>query len=264
MFLRPSAFRASAIVTLLLLTAYSAFSLPKDSQTTQILEATINASGGISAIQSLKTLRTSGEISYNWGLSPLSGTATISLMGTTACRFEMNVPEHERSWYAVGRKGKIRENGKTKALPLHATVGCANFAVPILTLATATYAANYDVSFVGTENDGGRTLLHIRVEKHPGSESESEDDKWIDSLENTEYYIAQQSMLIVKISNIIHPLENQSIDQHHAIDFSEFHPVNGVQIPYSIVEHVENAQVWSLHLSEAVLNENFSKADLEF
>src|SRR5437868_15298976 len=121
--MRLSRLQNLLFVSSFLVVTIPAASLPKDAQTAQILQATLNASGGAVAIQTTKDLRARGEISYNWGLSPLHGTATITLIGTAQCKFEMSVPEHERAWYVSGNKGKISENGKTSRLPFHAVVG---------------------------------------------------------------------------------------------------------------------------------------------
>jgi len=174
----------------------------------------------------------------------------------------MSVPEHERAWYVSGNKGKISENGKTSRLPFHAVVGRGGFALPILKLAFATAVPNFVVSFVGIEKAGDRELYHLRAEKR--SAVQAEDEKSADGLEAADYFIDRQTMLITKTTSTIHPPENQSIDQPHTLEFDDFRPINGIPVPFSITEHIENAEVWSLHLSEASLNQSLTAIDIEF
>jgi len=235
-------------------------SIPSDPQALQIGEACLAASGGRAAIQSLRDIRESGTITYNWGLEPLKGSASIAVLPGSSIRFDASLPGQDRSWYVERGQGKFRFNGKTSRIPFHAGVTRSGLTLPFMSLFQALSRSGYRVSYVGTETRDDHDVYRIRVELMPGND----DEKQIARLLTTEYLIDSKSYLILRTEDKAHPPESMDINQRHALDYADYRTVDGIQVPFSVVEHVENAQTWSLQFEDVAANSGLSSSDIKF
>ena len=232
-----------------------------DLKVAQIVESALASSGGRAAVNSVHDFRETGTISYNWGIEPLQGSATINAIADSDFRFAFNVPGHDRAWYITDGQGKARENGRTTALPFHSGANRGSLTLPILRLASSANSSKFRISYIERVTREGRDVYHVRAEK---TSLPRDADKSIAQLETTEYFIDCKSFLIVRVEDVMHPPENMEVSQFHAIDYSDFRDVDGVQVPFSVVEHIGNAQTWSLELTEVSLNSGLTRSDIEF
>ncbi len=235
-------------------------SVPSDLQAVQIGEACIAASGGRAAIQSLRDIRESGTITYNWGLEPLKGSASIAVLPGSSIRFDASLPDQERSWYVERGQGKSRLNGKTSKIPFHAGASRLDLTLPFVPLLQALSHSAYRVSYLGAETHEDHDVYRLRVELMPAND----DEKQIARLLTTEYLIDSKSYLILRIEDLAHPPESMDINQRHALDYADYRNVDGIQVPFSVVEHVENAQTWSLQFEDVTANAGLSPSDIKF
>ena len=234
----------------------------KNPAAVQIVESALAASGGRSVLQSVRDFRETGTITYNWGLAPLEGTATISALAGTDFRFDASLPGQDRSWFVTRGQGKSRLNNKTSSLPLHTGVNRSALTLPVFHLVNVSYDPKYRLSYIGTESRDGQDLHHLRFERVP--EKSDDYEKEIAQLETVEYFVDPHTFLIVRTEDVAHPPENMSVNQRHLIEYSDYRAVDGLQVPFSVTEHLGNAQTWSLQLNEVKINSGLTSSDIQF
>ena len=233
---------------------------PSELQAVQIVESVLNSSGR-AALQSVHDFRESGEVTYNWGTEPQHGTAIVSAIGASDFRLDFHLPGLDTSWFVSDGQGKFSQMGKTKALPLHAGANRGSLTLPAIRLTEAA-RGKFRFSYVERATRDGHDLYHLRAEKIPSAREAK--DKAVSELETVDYFVDSNSFLIVRTEDVAHPPENMEIKQFHAIDYSDYRSVDGVQVPFSISEHIGNAETWSLQLNEVSLNAGIRRSDIEF
>jgi hypothetical protein len=106
----------------------------------------------------------------------------------------------------------------------------------------------------------GRQFHQVRAHRVFSEESDPEgllaDLAWID------YFIDSETMLVVKTTDLTHPVETLTESYPHDIELESYSVINGVAVPTLVRERVNGVTTWEFRL----LNINFgaSVSDAEF
>ena len=132
---------------------------PKDPQAVSILNQSLNAAGGVTAIQAIADYTATGNITYHWN-PEVQGNVTVRGLGLDEFRLDANLPTGTRSWaIQYGTTTTRAENGaiwqyppthpipSSDVFPYQPPMFLGGLALPYLQLATLLKSTQFSLSY---------------------------------------------------------------------------------------------------------------------
>jgi hypothetical protein len=225
----------------------------RDAQAINLLAQCLSASGGASAIMSIKDFAGTGEITYFWAGKQVQGSVTIRGIGLNEFRLDAEVPNGTRSWIINNMEGAlIKSDGTTASIPYSNAVNRGSFTFPLAYLQEALNDASTSVTYKGQVTLGNKQVYDIQLDKpFPGK---ADKDGRLSKLSIRDFLIDPSSFLIVatKDSEYGKNLFNPGVT--HEVDFGDYSNVNGIAVPLSITEFVGGQETSTLKLDSVSFN----------
>jgi hypothetical protein len=223
---------------------------PKDPQAVSVVNQALAVAGGTPAIRAIQDYTGSGNITYN---SEQDGTGTVMVLGLAGTEFRMdaNLPAGARSFAVSGgvistkdEKGTIwsmmpkNPVSSSDVYPFQTPLFPSSIAFPTRQLTAVVNNPIYSLSYKGIAQADGHSAYDIETQRVLSGVAERTRDIFIDST----------SFQVVKVS------ETLPKGVPHSIHYSDFRPVGGILMPYTISEEVAGQQIWTIQLNQINFN----------
>lgn len=184
---------------------------------------------------------------------------TLRGRGLDQFRMDAVLPEGTRSWSVSHGVGSLRKADGTEApIPGHNAIGMGSLTFPGLYLALASGAADTTVSAVGTAQVDGVNTTQIRVQRHYASSYDP--NGTIAQLTTRDFFFDPTTFLVVKTEVMTHPLKTFTLSLPEDIYFSDYRRVNGVAVPFTMTETINDQKIWTIQLSSIQFNSGLGDA----
>jgi hypothetical protein len=204
---------------------------------------------------SIRDVTLTGNVTWTAGSDTEAGTATLLAFGAGESRMDLalsggtrteirdastGIPQGE--WFAPG-----------DASGLFASQNCWTDAVwffPVLGSLAA--GPNIILAYIGQENRNGETVQHIRTYvyqpvAYPASPTPEQ-------LSTMDFYLDAVTLLPLTVTYNAHPDNDATTNISVEIDFSNYQPISGVNVPMRIQKYIQGTLTIELMLSSAAFN----------
>jgi hypothetical protein len=237
----------------------------RDRQSIEILTRVLQNSGGSRALAAVHDITETGEIQF-YSKEGAKGSVTIRILDGTHFRLEADLPQEKETWVVKEGVGSQTQGAKTEPISRERAIALANLTLPVRHLVAALADGQSEISFVGIEKRGDRSLYRVRVKGRLGLLSKNNSsllpvtkDFLIDALTFDIVSIGDSPFLMSKTYR-----RKQSAPSSHEIEFADFHLINGVRLPFSIVIIVFGQETLGIRLTQAIFNTNLREQDFEW
>jgi len=183
-----------------------------------------------------------------------TGNATFYVKGTSESRVDFNLNtggtrSDVRNAVTGGPGGAWETNGGTPTpfAPHNCWTDAAWFS-PALTSLSQTANPNFVFSYVANEQHGGVNAQHIRVYQWSAQGAPSA------ALSTMDFYLDAVSSLPIAIGLESHPDDNMGTNLPTEIDFANYQPVNGFQVPFHFQKIFGGGVVLDVIVTSATFN----------
>jgi hypothetical protein len=114
-------------------------------------------------------------------------------------------------------------------------------------------AGSYLVTNIGPETRNGQQVEHISVSQ-PAPAKYPAGPPTFQHLTQIDFFIDLQTLMPTAVSFNIHPDDNALLDIPVEIDFSDYHSVSGVQIPFHVQKFLNNSLLLDFQVQNAAIN----------
>lgn len=231
----------------------------KDPQGLAVVQQALLASNAAS----VRDLTASGTITYYWGSSEVQGSAQVVALGADKFRIDALIPGGMRSWWVGGGSGQLRDtNGKINRIPYDNALNLGALTFPLLRLSSLAQNTGLALKYLGKQTVDNADQLHLAIEG--STEKKQKSDAFSQELQNADFFIDSSSSRVVRIEDQTHPVGRPDLNLPHALVYSDYRKVNGVDVPFSISEYIGKARTWTLQLSQVSFNSGVSDSDFQF
>jgi hypothetical protein len=236
---------------------------PKDPQAVSVLNQTLSAAGGITAIQSLADYTATGNITYHWNPEE-QGTVTVVGLGVDQIRLDANLSRGiYSSVISAGQSSTKTEDGELTRYPPPYRVPSsdayqyqppmfpASLVVPHMQLATIVNNPRYGISYKGIVQLDSGSVYDVLVQRVLPGQTQP------DSM--AEYHTIE---LFIDANTLHVVMTEDNVPKHivHQIRYSDYRSVNGVLIPFSISEQMSGQKTREIQLTQFNFNTGLQNA----
>ncbi|MGH9353988.1 MAG: hypothetical protein ACRD2G_17810, partial [Terriglobia bacterium] len=186
---------------------------------------------------------------YTAGSDHETGTATLRALGTAQSRVMLNLDNGQREEVRNGVAGAwVGADGAAHPMATHNCWVDANWFYPLLTLEAASADPTISVTLAGQTTVNGEAvedLILSRIVPHQGPAITIE----IQKLSAVHLYLDASTLLPVELDFNVHPDKNANRDIPVGIQFSNYHAVSGVLVPFHIQKYLQHSLLLDLQVS---------------
>lgn len=229
------------------------------SEANTLLQTVISASGGQTALAQLKDFTATGTMTLYSGTEKLQGSVTIKGAGSDQFRLDASFSSGQTfSWYVSNGLGKCRRlNGKTVDIPYHNAIGLTSLTIPTLAIKDRLADSTAAVSLIAPSAGDDPQVQKVTV-------SRPDPLKVVKQPLQSDYLIDSATGQVIEIQDQAHPVTTADINFKHIMDFSDYTTVQGITVPFSIKEQLENVTTFEIHLTSITFNTGLSSSDFSF
>jgi len=229
---------------------------------TALLQQSLAAQIGNTQITDITLTGTARRIA---GSDDESGTVTLRVLSSGATRLDFNFPSGpytEFKSFSSNAPVGGWSGPDTVVHPIvdHNLVNDWGW-FPLFTLANCANSQNYVVSFLGSETRNGLSVFHVTAtQQFPGLTAEVA--AVARHLSQIDIFFDSTTHLAASILYNIHPDNNALLDIPIELQFSDYRPVNGAQIPFHIQKSINNSLALDVQFQNAALNTGITAAQV--
>jgi hypothetical protein len=230
-------------------------------QAVPLLRRSVAALVGNQSISDVTITATARRIA---GSDDEAGTATLKATSAGASRLDLALPSGPRteilnlssdqpsgSW--SGPDGMAHpiayHNLLTGAAPLFPAFAIASGLVPTNRSLSFSPFANH----LGRETKNGQAVEHLTLAQS-STDLRLSGGSSFEHLSQLDFFLEPSTLLPIALTYNIHPDNNALLDIPVEIQFSDYHSVNGAQIPFHIQKFINNSLVLDLQVQSATFN----------
>ena len=232
----------------------------RDAEAIAVLSQILHGAGGIQAISAVQDVSASGTVSYNWGNDPVQGTVTIKGRGANQFRIDASLPEGTRTWAVNhGRRFEKEPDGTVKLLRYLDPASFQNILFPWAHLVAAWNGGS--LSYLGLENRNGESVHHISVTGASRSGFDATEDA--KKAHTIDLFVDSKTGQVQSVISVAYSTDFPIRTCAREIAYSDFRPISGVVVPFSITESVCGQQTMTIQLGEITFNNNLNDSDFQ-
>jgi len=202
-----------------------------------------------------------GSVRRVVGSDDQSGAATLKALSSGSARADLSLSSGTLSEiYNSSTSGPVGawsgSDGKLHAIPFHNLLSEPAWFFPTFAISRR-LSATYVVTDIGPETRNGRQVEHISVSQNTPSQFPAGPPSF-QHLTQLDFYLDSATFLPYAITYNIHPDDNALLDIPVEIDFSDYRPVSGAQIPFHIQKFLNNSLLLDLQVQNAAINSGLS------
>lgn len=234
----------------------------RDQQAVSVITQCLNGGGG-QALATLQDYTGKGNITYFWAGQEVNGAVTVQSARQDQFRLDARLPTGTRSWVVDGGQGATKEtDGKESPIPLHNGLALGSLTFPFSSLLQALKDPSTTMTFVGASDLAGTKVNRVRIQQSFPAELDINGDwkRW----SAREYWIDAATFRILSTRAVLRSNDSYQKEYVEDIDFSDYRQVNGVAVPFSIVEKIGGQKTWSIQLDSVSFNTGLTDATFQF
>ena len=247
-------FRLAVAVVLLLSPAVANAQNPaSDPQAITLAQQSIKAlTGGATVTDVTLTANVTSILGSDYE----GGTGTLQAKATGESRSDLNLSTSGtrtdvRNLVSGAPGGAWGKNGGTStAYAGHNCWSDAAWFFPALSSLAQTANPNFSFKYIGPEQHGGANSQHIRI-YHLATQGQPPS---VQRLSTMDFYLDPVSSLPLGITFNTHPDGDMNLNIPVAINFANYQPVQGVQVPFHIQRMLNGGVVLDATVTTAVIN----------
>lgn len=229
---------------------------PKDPQAVAVVNQALSAAGGTVAITGIDDFTETGSVTQDPGPNPaLHGTVTIRARGFDQFRIDTNLPSGTRS-ESTDRRTTIRyEDGSIQELHSQPPLYPVRIALPVLHLRAALASPGLSLTYKGTVTVNGNPAYDVQVQRtlSAGMDPNSLLTRYL----TIDYFIDASTSEVVMMQDTV---AKGSVRQ---LQYSNFTPVNGITVPFSISEAIQGQTLRVFQLNRVAFNSGLQDSDFQ-
>jgi hypothetical protein len=191
-----------------------------------------------------------------------SGNFTLKALGQYQSRFDLVVSSGTRTeLFNLGDTRQGFWNGTDGVVHPMANHNCISGEVwffPALSVLSLVSNENFAFTYIGPEVRNSVSVQHIQIVQL--SSEGSVTGQFFSTLSATDVYLDSSSYLPVAMTFNVHPDDAANTNIPVEIDFLNYEPVHGVQIPFHIRKFVNGSLLLDLSVQSAELNTGLTTA----
>jgi hypothetical protein len=237
---------------------------PQDAQAVSVLTQALTVAGGLPAIEAIADYTATGNVTYHWNPEE-QGSVTIRGLGQIEIRIDSILPSGQHS-EAIhdGQTARKKPNEKlwqypppypvpsSEAFPYQPPMFPGSFALPQAQLVVVLNGARFSILYKGIVALDGKSVHDIGVQRVlPGA---TQPDSMAE-YHSIDFFIDSSSLQVV--------MTQDSVPNHiiHQIRYSDYRPVNGVLVPFSITEQMGGQKTRDIQLNQVNFNGSLQDSD---
>lgn len=238
----------------------STTTVQRDQQALTIVAQVLKNAGGVAALSAIQDVTGSGTITYYWAGEEVQGTVSVKGRGTGQFRLDAKLSTGSLSWAVNNGTGFVKEvDGSVTKIPYHNTVNFGNLTFPLRFMANAAQDTSISMAYVGLETKNGNQVHHVRLQNLLPSNADP--SGVIAKLTTRDFFIDSATYQVVSSLDMVHPANASTIDYPRETQFSDYRIVNGILVPFSIVEVATGQRTYSIQFDQVTFNSGLSDAD---
>jgi hypothetical protein len=191
---------------------------------------------------------------------PEQGQLTVKSRGQSEFRIDSILPEGTWSFIVKSGSGELSlPNGTVDRIALQNTLNVGDLTLPILQLDRALSDSSTSIIDLGTVQFQSGSARQIRIQRTISSDLKA---GVLSKLTQRDYFFDPSSYFLLEVRDMLHP-NHDALNgaSPHVVRFSQYQPVNGIAVPFSITETIDGQQTWSMQLSSIAFNSSLSDSD---
>jgi len=199
-----------------------------------------------------------GNTTWIAGSDNETGSATLQSKGTGESRVDLNLSggtrteiRNDSSSSAQGET--IAPDGTLQAWAPHNCYTNASWFFPALSILAETSDSSLIFAYVGQEVRGATSVQHLRVYRYSPSKRLAF-TTYVQKLSAEDIFLDSTSLLPVAFVFNTHPEDDPETNIIVEIDFNNFQPANGLQVPMHVQKLIDGGLAVDLSVTGVVLN----------
>jgi hypothetical protein len=232
-------------------------SIPRDTQSIDILRRVVQTAGGLQALTAVHNLTETGEIKFHWN-DDVKAPLTIHMLPSSQFKMEADLPSEKKIWLV--RNGIGTKSEKSRKVPMtdDAAINLQNLTYPIAHIVAALSDITTGISFVDVEIREGHSQYRLRVTGRLGLTNNDKRSPVVKDL-----IIDALTFDLVGVED--RPFSARSYRPQDAstrsIEYGDFKTVQGIRVPFAITTKLMGQKTLSINLTDAVFGSTLTDAD---
>ncbi len=205
-----------------------------------------------------------GTATWTNGSQQHSGPVILKALGQDESSLDISLSDGEyaeiRDASSGAPGGEWKLGDKTTPFALHNCWTDAAWFFPPLYYLFAPSSSGVILSYLGTENKGGRVLYHLRAWRQESGQA-PDISSMIAKLSSVDYFIDATSLLPVEMKFQTHPDTDANMSIPVKVTFSNYQDVNGVKVPFHVKKYVGGHVVLNITIDSATFNSGLQLSD---
>ncbi|WP_348260990.1 hypothetical protein P8935_14385 [Telmatobacter sp. DSM 110680] len=154
---------------------------------------------------------------------------------------------------ATDTGGTIKEfNGTTTPIQYSNAVNLGGLTCPYFRIAAALTSPSFSIMSAGSTTVNGAPGIVIQVKLNFSS---AEDPTGEVTKLNTESYVfSPQTLALIETTNTLWSDDGRMLPITHEVVFSDFRVINGIFVPFAILERIGGQVTWTLQMNSLTFN----------
>jgi hypothetical protein len=208
-----------------------------------------------------------GNARWIAGSDKEAGTATLQARGTVESRIDLKLSSGTRAQIRNDSVGfpqgeLIAADGAVQPWPQHNCWVNASWFFPALSILAATSDPSVILTYVGLERGNASSVQHIRASRYWPSERPAT-TALVANLSSEDIYLDSTSLLPMAFSFNTHPDDDEATNILVEIDFFNYQPVDGVQVPMRVQKLIFGGLALDITITGAILNSGLTDGPFE-
>lgn len=239
--------------------AWAQSSVQRDQQALTILTQTIAAGGGQQLLATIQDITETGTITYNFA-NPVTGNVTVESRGLHEFRIDADLPNGRRITVVNGEGGSVQEADR-RNWPIYrqSAADLGSFTFPYLPLLAAMQEPSISIAYKGLVTRNGASAYDVRLQRVYSKQQDPEGNQG--EREARDFYIDSNTFLIASVSDTIHFGGPRDKGISHEVIYSNYKAENGIMVPMTIQDNVQNALGFALTLSQVTVNSGLTDSN---
>ena len=210
--------------------------------------------------QSITDVTLTGSVRRIAGSVDESGSVVLKALASGAGRIDLNLPsgvssETSNALAALPTGAWSGADSVSHAVPLHNLLTEPAWFFTPFVIGHRLSAAGYVAAYIGHETLGTQAVEHVSVSQVASADSGG---TLTQHLSQVDFFLDSTTLLPAAVAFNTHPDNNALLDIPVQIQFSDYRPLNGVQIPFHIQKFLNNSLFLDFQIQAVALNSGLS------
>jgi len=232
----------------------------RDQEALAILNQTVSASGGASAIAAIQDYTESGTITYFWADGQDAGGVLLRGLGATDFRLDATLADGPQSWAVLSGQGTIKSiSGVTDTIPYVDALSLSGYTFSLPQILNLLSDTSISIVSSGQVQLNGSSAYEIRVQRTFSPQMDP--DGSVSEASRQTIFVDATSFQILQVDSLAHQGGGAAASYVRSVQFSNYKAVNGVSVPFQIKETISGRKTLAIQLTTVTFNSGLTDSD---